>query len=147
MPREDDNSSENFEPYEDKKSILEEQKIESNHRDLVVETLDTESHVRNGLSKHTPQGWLPANKSSSFLREVRFSKQKFSAGKPILDIKYCHPGPQDNNLFYPFNAQLEYALANYFAKFETTKRNVDRFLSDALMAPFTEKLSYQNADK
>ena len=45
------------------------------------------------------------------------------------------------------NDQLDHALANYFAESQTTKSNVNRFLSNLLMAPLTEKLSYQNADK
>ncbi len=66
---------------------------------------------------------------------------------PVLDIKYHHPGSQDDNPFHPFNDQLDYALVTYFAEFEATKDNVDRFLSNLLMSLLTEKLSYRNIDK
>ena len=68
-------------------------------------------------------------------------------GTPISNIKYDHPGSQNDNLFYPFHNQLDYALAHYFAESETTKGNVDKFLSNPLMAPLIKKLSHQNADK
>ena len=62
-------------------------------------------------------------------------------------MKYHHPGSQNNNPFYAFNDQLNYALANYFAQFETIKSNINRFLSSSLMFLLTEKLLYRNADK
>ena len=147
MPAEDDDVLENFEPYEDEECTQKAQKIEEDHKDLVGKSLDNESHARDGLSGHTCQARLFASESLSSLREVRFSKQEFSAGKPVSDIKHHHFGFQNNNLYYPFNDQLDYALANYFAESETTKSNVDRFLSNPLMAPLTEKLFYQDADK
>lgn len=84
---------------------------------------------------------------SSSLKKIGFSKQEFPASKPILDLKYHHQGFQNDNLFYPFNGQLKYALANYLAGSKTTKSNIDRFLTNPLITPFTEKLSYQNVDK
>ena len=87
------------------------------------------------------------SESSSFLREIRFSEQEFPTGKPVSDIQYHHPSSQNNNLFHLFNDQLDYVLTTYFAKFEIIKGNIDRFLSNLLMAPLTEKLSYQNANK
>ena len=147
MPGEDDNALENIGPHEDEKFILKEQKIQGDHRDLVGKSLDIRSCARDGLSGHTPQAGLLTNESSLSLKEVRFSEQKFPAGKPVSDIKYHHPGSQNDKPFYPFNDQLDYALANYFTESETTKSNINRFLSDLLMAPLTEKLSYQNADK
>lgn len=50
-------------------------------------------------------------------------------------------------MFHPFNDELGYALAHYFAESETTKGNVDKFFSNPLMRSITEKLSYQNADE
>lgn len=50
-------------------------------------------------------------------------------------------------MFHPFNDELDYALAHYFAESETTKGNVDKFFSNPLMRSITEKLSYQNADE
>ncbi len=126
---------------------MEEQDIKRDHRNLVGESLDTRSHATDGLSGRTPQDRLFVNESSSSLKEVRFSKQEFPAGIPISDIKYYHPDSQNNNPFHPFNNQLDYALTIYFAKSETIKANLDRFLSDPLMALLTEKLSYRNADK
>ena len=121
--------------------------MEEDHRDLVGKSSDTGSRARDGLSGHTPLARLLANESSLSLREVKFGEQEFPAGKHVSDIKYHHPGSQNDNLFYSFNDQLNYALANYFAESEFTKSNVDKFLSNPLMAAFTEKLSYQNADK
>ncbi len=80
-------------------------------------------------------------------KEVTFGKSKFLVGTPVLDIRYEDPRSQNNNPFYPFNDQLDYTLANYFAKSETTKHNVDKFLSNPLMKLITKKFSYRNADK
>ena len=144
MPGEDDNASDNFGPYEDERSTPKAQDIEGDHRDSVGESSDTGSRARAG---RTPQDGLLGSESSSSLTEVRFSEQEFPAGTPVSNIKYDHPGSQNDNLFYPFHNQLDYALVHYFAQSETTKDNVDKFLSDLLMAPLTEKLSYQNADE
>ena len=38
-------------------------------------------------------------------------------------------------------------MAHYFAESETTKGNVNKFLSDPLMTPLTKKFSYKNADE
>ena len=105
------------------------------------------------LNKQRPAtpNWRPQNgllsESSSTFKEVTFSESEFPAGTPVSDTQYEHPGSQNNNPFYPFNDQLDYALAHYFAESETTKRNVDRFLTNPLMKPITEKLSYRNADE
>ena len=40
-------------------------------------------------------------------------------------------------IFYLFYNQLDYVLTNSFAKFKTTKSNVDRFLSDLFLTLFT----------
>ena len=147
MPEEDNDASENFEPYKDEKSTLAEQKIEGDYRGLVGKSLDTRSRARDDLSGHISQTGLFTSKLSSSLREVRFSKQIFPTGKLVSDIKYHYLGFQNNNPFYQFNNQLDYAFANYFAGSKTTKTNINRFLSDLLMALLTEKLSYQNTDK
>ncbi len=144
---EDDNTSGNLGSHEDEESTLEEQDIEGDHRNLVGESSDTRSRVRDGLSGRTPQAGLLESESSSSLREVRFSVHKFAAGTPVSNIKYNYRGFQNDNLFHPFHDQLDYGLAKYFAESETTKSNIDKFLSDLLMAPLTEKLSYQNADE
>lgn len=82
------------------------------------------------------------NNLLSSLKKVWLSQQEFSAGKPVLNIKYYHPRFQNNNLSYLFNDYLYYVLANYFANFETTKRYINILLSNLLIAPLTEKLSY-----
>ena len=74
MLGEDNDASKNFGPYEDKKSTLEKQKIEKDHRDLVGKSSDTGSYARDGLPGHTLQAGLLASESSSFLREVRFNE-------------------------------------------------------------------------
>ena len=99
------------------------------------------------LSRCISQDKLLKSELSSFLREVRFSEQEFPVSTLVSDIKYDYLGSQNNNPFYPFNDQLNYTLAHYFVEFKTTKGNVDRFLSNLLMALLTKKLSYGNADK
>ncbi len=64
-----------------------------------------------------------------------------------MDTRYVYPGSRSNNLFHSFNDQLDYALVHYFAESETTKCNIDKFLSNPLMKPITKKLSYRNADE
>lgn len=49
MLREDNNVLNNFEPYKDEKSILEEQNIEKNHKDLVDQSLNTRNYIRNNF--------------------------------------------------------------------------------------------------
>lgn len=94
------------------------------------------------MLKYTSQNELYISKSSSSLKEVNFGEQKFLTSKSISNIKYYYTSFQNNNLFYLFNNQLDYILTNHFAEFETTKNNIDRFLSNALMALFTKKLFY-----
>ena len=142
MPREDDNASKYFGPHKNEEYTLDEQNIEGDHRDLVDKSSNIRSRVRDNLSKRTPQDGVFASELLLSLREVRFSEQEFPVSKPISDIKYHHLSSQKNNPFHPFNDQLDYVLINYFADFETIKGNVDRFLSDLLMFPLTEKLSY-----
>ena len=110
-------------------------------------SLVTKSCAKDGLSRRTPQAGLFESKLSSFLREIRFSDQEFAAGTPVSNIKYNHPGFQNNNPFYTFHDCLNYGLAKYFAKSETIKSNINKFLSKLLMALLTKKLSYQNANK
>ena len=89
---------------------------------------------------------LPSESSSTF-REVMFNESEFLADTLVSDTQYKHPASQNSNPFYLFNDQLDYALAHYYAELETTKCNVDKFLTNPLMKPITEKLSYCNADK
>ena len=139
MPGKNDNASDKFRLYEDEESIPEAQDREEDHRHLVGESSDTGSRAR---ARRTPQDRLPGNELSSSLREVRFSEQEFSAGIPVSNIKYDHLGLQNDTLFYLFYNQLDYTLAHYFAKSESTKDNGNKFLSNPLIAPLTEKLSY-----
>ncbi len=141
------NISENFELYEDKEFTLGEQDIEGKYRNLVSKNLENGSRARNGLSEYISQDGLLVSELLSSLKEVRFTEKEFSASIPILDIKYPHSGSQKKNSFHLFNNQLNYILTTYFAESEPTKGNVDRFLSNLLIAPLTEKLSYQNTDK
>ncbi len=99
----------------------------------------------------TTPNWTPRNgllsESSRNFRKVTFSESEFPVGTPVSDTRYVHPGSRSNNPFHSFNDQLDYALAHYFAESETTKRNVDKFLSNPLMKLITKKLSYRNADE
>ena len=117
--------------------------IDNDEEDIRPADLDKQ---RLAIPNWRPQNRLLSELSSTF-REVTFSESEFPAGTPVSDTQYEHPGSQNNNPFYPFNDQLDYALAHYFAESETTKRNVDKFLTNPLMKPITKKLSYRNADK
>lgn len=81
------------------------------------------------------------------MKKEWFTKNKFLAGTTISDIKYNHLELEYKNSFYSFKDPLNYALAHYFAKSKTTKGNVNKFLSDPVMAFLTRKLSYKNADE
>ena len=78
---------------------------------------------------------------------MTFSESEFSAGRPVSDTRYKHPESQKNNPFYPFNDQVDFALAHYFADSETTKHNINKFLTNPLMKPLTKNLLYRNLDK
>ena len=114
---------------------------------MVGKSSDTRSCTRDGLSGRTSQDKFYASELSSSLRKITFSEHEFSASKLVSDIKYHHLSSQNNNVFHPFNDQLDYSLGNYYEESKTTKGYVDIFLSNPLMAPFTEKLSYQNTDE
>ncbi len=148
MLAEDDDTSDHFIHHEEEEYLLgnKEQEIRKNQKDSVGQSSDNES-LRDILSERTSWAGLPGNESSSSLKEVRFSDQEFAAGTPISNIKYNHLGFQNDNSFYPFHNQLNYGLAKYFAESKTTKSNVNKFLSDLLIASLTEKLSYRNADE
>ncbi len=94
----------------DEKSILEGQDIEEDLRNSVGKSSDTGSRVRDDFSGRTLQAGLLGCESSSSLREVRFSNQKFAIMTSVSNINYNHPGFQNNNPFYPFDNQLDYGL-------------------------------------
>lgn len=52
------------------------------------------------------------SESCSTFKEVMFSKSEFAAHTYVLDTRYKHPGSQNNNLFYPFKDEVNYALAH-----------------------------------
>ena len=114
---------------------------------LLDETNYTVRDATDSPTERTPRDGLLASESSSSLREEWFTGKEFPAGTPVSDIKYNHPGLKHQNSFYPFNDQLDYALAHYFAESEMTKGNVNKFLSDPLITLLTKKLSYKNADE
>lgn len=144
---EDYNISDNFRFYLDEEFTLDEQDIERDYRDLIGQSSDTESYTSDGLLRCTLQNKLLVSKSSSSLRKIRFSEEEFHIDKLLSDIKYYYLGSSKDNLFYPFNDQLDYVLANYLAEFKTTKGNLNQFLSNLWMILFTEKVSYPNANK
>ncbi len=99
------------------------------------------------LTEDTPRKELFVIESLLTLTKEWFSSHEFLAGTPISNKKYKHLGFIYQNGFYHFNDQLDYGLAHYFTESETTKGNVNKFLTDLLMAPLTKKLSYKNIDK
>lgn len=98
------------------------------------------------LFEFMPQTSLLSDSSSS-LQKVTFSKAEHQAGIPISDIKYRHSSYQDDNVFYPFDNEVDYALAHWFAISKTTKRNMDKFLTNSLMKFIIKQLSYRNINK
>ena len=114
---------------------------------MIDKSLDTRICATNSLLGCTLQNKLFTSDLSVSLREVRFSEQEFIINKPILNIKYLHIGSQNNKAFHLFNDQQDYTLTIYFVESEITKDNVNKSLSNLLMAPFTKKLSYQNSNK
>lgn len=104
--------------------------------DLLGETVTTTTakSTPKTPTEDTPQKKLFASESLSALREEWFNSHEFPAGTPISDNKYKHPGSKHKNSFYPFNDKLDYGVAHYFADSKTTKGNVNKFLTDPLMA-------------
>ena len=117
--------------------------IDNNEENIRPADLDKQ---RPATPKWRPRDGLLSKLFSTF-RKMAFSESEFPAGTPVSDTQYKHPKSQNNNLFYAFNDQLDYTLAYYFSESETTKRNVDKFLTNLLMKPITKKLSYCNADE
>ena len=120
------------------------QDMERNYRDFVGKSSNTRSRAK---ARCTLQDRLLGSESSSSLKEVRFSEKEFPIGTTVFNIKFDHPRSQNDNLFYLFHNQLDYAPAHYFVESETTKSNIDKFLSNPLMALLIKKLFYQNADE
>ena len=118
-----------------------------NGSQLLNKTNYTVRDATDSPTKKKPRDGLLASKSLSLLREEWFTGNTFPASIPVPDIKYNHLGLKHQNSFYPFNDQLDYALAHYSAKSETAKGNVNKFLFDSLITPLTKKLSYNNANK
>lgn len=83
----------------------------------------------------------------STLKKKQFSIHKFLSGILISNMKFRHPRLNHKNSFYLFNDQFDYALANYFAKSEITKDNINKFSTNLLIIPLTKKLSYKNTDE
>ena len=104
--------------------------------------MDIGSYRRDGLSGYTLKDELLVSELLLYLKEFKFSKQKFRIDKLLFIIKYHYLGFQNNNIFHVFNYQLDYGLSTYIAKFETRKSNIDRFLSNLLMALLMKKLFY-----
>lgn len=78
---------------------------------------------------------------------MTFSKSKFLTGISILNTRYKHLKSQNNNLFYFFYDQVDYALVHYFVDSETTKCNINKFFTNSLIRPITKNLLYCNTDK
>ena len=111
---------------------------------MLNETNYTVRDATDSPTERIPWDGLLASKFSSLLRKEWFTGNKFLAGTPASDIKYNYPGLKYQNSYYLFNDQLDYALAHYFAELETTKGNINKFLSDPLMTSLTKKLFYKN---
>lgn len=78
---------------------------------------------------------------------MTYSKSEFLANTLILNTRYEYLGSQNNNVFYLFRHQLNYALAHYYVKSEIIKCNIDKFFSNPLIKPITKKLSYCNTNE
>ena len=147
MAAEKDNLSDNFWSHEDENPTFEKPDIEEDDINLAGQSSDTGNRIWDMLSRRTSQAGLLESHLTSFGKEVRFSNEEFAGGTIVFNIKYNYLEFQNNNPFYPFHDQLDYGLAKYFAKFKTTKSNIDKFLSKPLITPLTENLSYKNVNK
>lgn len=87
------------------------------------------------------------SKSSLALKKKQFGSHKFAIGIPVLNKKYRHLESKCKNTFNLFNYEFDYTLAYYFAESETTKKNMNKFLINSLMASLIKKLSYKNANE
>lgn len=55
MPGEDDNTSDNFGPHLNEESILDKQDIEEDYRNLISESLNIKTHIKDSLLGCTTQ--------------------------------------------------------------------------------------------
>ena len=92
IPKDNENISKNVGLHEDEESTLEERDIEKDHRNLGGKNSDIKSCAKDGLSGRTFHAGLLGSESSSSLRKVRFSDQKFSTGTFVSNSKYNHLG-------------------------------------------------------
>lgn len=97
------NISENFRFYNNEKSILKKRKIKKDYKNLINKNLNTRNHAKSGLLGYTSQARLFTSELLASLKEVKFNKKEFFAGKLVSDIKYYYPNSQNNNSFYLFN--------------------------------------------
>lgn len=144
---EDNNIPENFAPYEDEEFILKEQDIETDYKNSRSKSLDTGSHIKNGWSKLILQAELLKCELSSSLIEFRLNDQEIVVNTLIFNIKYNHSRFPNDNFFHLFHNQLNYKLAKYFVESKITKKNLNQFLSEPIIALWAKKLSYQNTNK
>lgn len=82
MLEKDDNMSDNFGLYLDKKSILNKQDINKNYSNSIVKGLDTKNCIKDSILRGISQDEVYTSKLSSSLREVRFDKYEFPTSKP-----------------------------------------------------------------
>lgn len=115
------------------------------NNDENIEPIDIDQQ-RPTIPNSTPQNKLLGELSRNF-KEITFGKPNFLVNISVFDIRFIYPESLNNNVFYPFNAQLNYILAYYFADSETIKYNVNKFLFNPLMKPITKKLLYCNANQ
>ena len=78
---------------------------------LLDETNYTVKDITDLPTEKISWDWLLARKSLPSLREKWFTENKFPAGTLVSDIKYNYLRLKYHNNFYPFNDQLDYALA------------------------------------
>lgn len=81
------------------------------------------------------------------LKKKQFNSHEFLVSTFMSDMKYKHPKSKYKSNFYSFNDQLDYALTYYFAKLETIKKNVRKYITNSLMISFTKNMFLKNADK
>lgn len=65
----------------------------------------------------------------------------------ISDKQYRYSDYQHDNGFYLFDNEVDYTLAHLFVESETSKSNMNKFLTNSLMKSITEQLSYKNIDE
>lgn len=100
--------------------------VPSNNNKDNLGLVDIDKQKSATLLVSTSQNRLLSELFSTF-RKITFSKSEFSTDSPVLETRYKYLESQKENLYYPFNDQVDCTLAYYFVELETIKCNINKF--------------------